>query len=245
MAKRFTDTELWDKQWFMELSPKLKCLVKMVRDKCDLSGVWSPNWIIASTYIGEKVTEEELLSINNGTQFEKNESGKIICLDFIRFQYGRLSDKSPVHRKILSILDSHKIEYKHPINRVQEEEEDKEEVKVVVKEEVKDKELEVESLLNHPFEDFWDLYDKKVGDKNKLEKKWNKLTDEERQMAMDYIPYYRHAQPDKTYRKNPDTFINNKSWQDEIITKQNGQSKPTANDFTEEWRKQTNTASFD
>ena len=27
--------------------------------------------------------------------------------------------------------------------------------------------------------------------------------------------------------------------------KQNGQSKPTANDFTEEWRKQTNTASFD
>ena len=127
MAKRFTDTELWDKEWFMKLSPKLKCLVKMVRDKCDLSGVWSPNWIIANTYIGEKVTEEELLSINNGLQFEKNENGKIICLDFIRFQYGKLSDKSPVHRKILSILEFHKIEYKHPIDRVQEEEEEEEE----------------------------------------------------------------------------------------------------------------------
>ena len=33
MAKRFTDTELWDKEWFMKLSPKLKCLVKLVRDK--------------------------------------------------------------------------------------------------------------------------------------------------------------------------------------------------------------------
>ncbi len=137
MAKRFTDTELWDKEWFMKLSPKLKCLVKMVRDKCDLSGVWSPNWIIANTYIGESVSESELISIDDGNQFEKLPSGKILCIDFISFQYGKLSENSPVHRKIISILNTHKIEYQYPINRVQEEEEDKEEEK----EKVKDKEI--------------------------------------------------------------------------------------------------------
>lgn len=126
MAKRFTDTELWDKGWFMDLPPRLKCLVKMVRDKADLSGVWDPNWRIANMLIGEPVTEEELLSIDGGQQFQKLPSGKIFCLGFVEFQYGILSEKSPVHRKVLNILANHKIPYKYPINRGQEEEEDKE-----------------------------------------------------------------------------------------------------------------------
>jgi hypothetical protein len=145
MAKRFTDSELWDKEWFMKLSCKHKCLVKMIRDKCDLSGVWSPNLIIASAYIGESVTLKEILEIDNGNQFAKIAAGKIFCIGFIKFQYGELSEKSPVHRKILNLLKSHGIEntynqigYQYPINRVQEEEEEKD------KEEDKDKEKEKE-----------------------------------------------------------------------------------------------------
>lgn len=129
MSKRFTDTDMWDKEWFMKLSCKRKCLVKLVRDKCDLSGVWSPNWIIAAAYIGEPVMEEELLMIDDGNQFLKLPNGKIFCIGFVNFQYGQLSEKSPVHRKILNLLKTHKIDYKYPINRVQEEEEEKEEAK--------------------------------------------------------------------------------------------------------------------
>ena len=69
MAKKFTDSNLWDKEWFMNLKPRLKCLVKFVRDKSDICGVWSPNYIIATTYIGEKVTEKDLLTIDDGQQF--------------------------------------------------------------------------------------------------------------------------------------------------------------------------------
>lgn len=123
----------------MKLSPKLKCLVKLIWDKCDLSGVWSPNWIIAQTYIGEPVNEQELLEIDGGKQFKKLPGGKIFCTDFIQFQYGVLSKKSPVHKKILSILHTHKIPYKYPINRVQEEEEEKEKEKEKEKEEEKGK----------------------------------------------------------------------------------------------------------
>lgn len=149
MAKRFTDTDLWDKEWFMTLSPKLKCLVKYVRDKCDIAGFWSPNWRLASMHIGEEVCENDLLNIDSGNQFERLPDGKFLCSGFINFQYGEtLSEKSPVHRKVMAILDKNKIGYKYPLNRVsdtlQEEEEDKEEDKEEEKEKDKEEEKDKE-----------------------------------------------------------------------------------------------------
>jgi hypothetical protein len=110
MAKRFTDTELWDKEWFMSLEPRLKCLVKYVRDKADLAGIWNPNYKLASLYIGEQVTEKDLISINEGKQFEKLKNGNIYCIDFTTFQYGpTLNPASPVHRKVISILEKNNV----------------------------------------------------------------------------------------------------------------------------------------
>lgn len=76
-----------------------------------------------------------------------------------------------------------------------------------------------EKELNISFDVFWDLYDKKVGLKSKLEMKWSNLTDKERQDIIDYIPEYKKAEPDKQLRKNPETFLNNESWHDELIYK--------------------------
>lgn len=70
--------------------------------------------------------------------------------------------------------------------------------------------------VNIGFEDFWNLYDKKVDRKN-AELKWGKLTDEERLKAIEHIPKYINANPDKQFRKNPDSYITNKSFNDEII----------------------------
>jgi len=71
------------------------------------------------------------------------------------------------------------------------------------------------------FEIFWNLYNKKRGDKSKIEKKWDKLNIETQQKIIDYIPKYIKSQPDKKYRKDPQTFLNNKSWNDEIIENNN------------------------
>lgn len=68
----------------------------------------------------------------------------------------------------------------------------------------------------YSFDAFWDLYDKKV-EKNKCEKLYAKLSIEEKKAMFLYIPLYKNAQPNKKYRKNPLTFLNNKSWNDEII----------------------------
>ncbi len=93
MSKRFTDTQMWEKEWFMALSPKIKCLWNYLKDRCDQSGVWEPNWQLASIYIGEPVTKNDLKLL--GCHIEVLENGKIYIPDFINFQYGRISENSP------------------------------------------------------------------------------------------------------------------------------------------------------
>jgi hypothetical protein len=85
--------------------------------------------------------------------------------------------------------------------------------------ETENRTITINENINIDFEWFWVEYDKKIGDKQKLKKKWNKLTDEERQNAMNYIDLYKQSVPDKQFRKNPETFLNNKSWNDEIINR--------------------------
>lgn len=71
------------------------------------------------------------------------------------------------------------------------------------------------SILN--FDEFWELYDKKVGDKTKLRKKFETIKEPDREKIKEHIPLYRMATPDKKYRKDPQTYLNNQSWNDEII----------------------------
>lgn len=78
--------------------------------------------------------------------------------------------------------------------------------------------------LKESFETFWNLYDKKVGDRDKVMKKWGSFKKSDQEAIMQHIPIYKLAQPDKTFRKNPSTYLNNKSWNDEIIY-----AKPVAN----------------
>lgn len=70
-------------------------------------------------------------------------------------------------------------------------------------------------VVNIPFSDFWDTYDKKK-DTAKCDKKWASLTDKERELVMGHIPSYVQSTPDKKYRKSPLTYLNGKCWLDEI-----------------------------
>jgi len=74
------------------------------------------------------------------------------------------------------------------------------------------------------FQDFWNLYDKKT-DLPKCLKKWEKIKQAAREKIMAHLALYVRATPDRQYRKNPLTYLNNESWNDEIITPtQNGKS---------------------
>lgn len=69
------------------------------------------------------------------------------------------------------------------------------------------------------FEDFWNMYDKKM-DRPKCEKKWEKIPQAERDKIMFHIEEYVKATPDPQYRKNPITYLNNESWNNPIIKPQ-------------------------
>ena len=83
------------------------------------------------------------------------------------------------------------------------------------------------SVINISFDVFWDAYDKKE-DRVKCERKWNGLTDAEREACMVAVPAYVRSTPDKKFRKNPATYLNNKSWTNEIISN----TAPAARPYT-------------
>lgn len=89
--------------------------------------------------------------------------------------------------------------------------------------------LELESrpkIVNISFEAFWGLYNLKIG-KQKSEKLWVKLTDEERLECMRKIPaYLRSLKETGLLQKNPETYLRNKSWEDELRTAPKEDVKP-------------------
>jgi 5-methylcytosine-specific restriction endonuclease McrA len=105
MAKRFTDTELWGKTWFQELSLKHKILYQFLCARCDLAGIWDTNYRLASFIIGEPITETDILKINKDkVRIQKLENGDFYLLDFIEFQYGKLSPACKPHLPIIKRL---------------------------------------------------------------------------------------------------------------------------------------------
>ena len=80
----------------------------------------------------------------------------------------------------------------------------------------KDSDDDVEIIDPLSFEVVWDLYDKKT-DTARSRLLWGKLSNEEKRAAIEYIPKYKEAQPNKKYRKNFTTFVNQKAWNDELI----------------------------
>ena len=79
-----------------------------------------------------------------------------------------------------------------------------------------DKELEIH------FKEFWDTYDKKTN-MSKCKKKYLKLSESDRDKIRSTLKDYIASTPDKQYRKNPETYLNNHSWNDEIINRSNNQ----------------------
>lgn len=80
------------------------------------------------------------------------------------------------------------------------------------------------------FDDFWEAYQKKRGRELCL-KKWEKLPQAERERCMASLPAYIASTPDPQFRKDPATYLNQKAYNDEIITS-NGAKAAKTHDST-------------
>jgi len=67
------------------------------------------------------------------------------------------------------------------------------------------------------FEKFWDTYGKKTG-KNNTIKEWNKLSTDDQRVAVDKVSAYVKDRPDPKYRKDPERYLKNRLFEDEILS---------------------------
>lgn len=70
------------------------------------------------------------------------------------------------------------------------------------------------------FSTWWDMYGKKI-DRAKCQRKWNKLSIADKEACLAATPAYVASTPDLQYRRHPATYLNNRSWENQIITPNN------------------------
>ena len=107
MAKRFRDTELYDKEKFMLLPPRLKVASDILNLRCNFFGDWQINMTKLNSEIGESVTIDEVLENFKVRIFDND---KLYIEGFVGFQYGdeeeRLSPTNRFHQNIAKKLKS-------------------------------------------------------------------------------------------------------------------------------------------
>ena len=107
MAKRLTDTEIWEQDWYIDLPNKYKLMWNYIKDRCDNSGIWRPNKSLLQRIIGEPINFNEFIEFVN---IDKKRiivlpSGRWFVKDFFIFQYGeKFSPESPVHKGAIKQL---------------------------------------------------------------------------------------------------------------------------------------------
>ena len=78
------------------------------------------------------------------------------------------------------------------------------------------------------FNKFWNMYNKKAGRTNCF-KKWGKLSQKDIDKIFETLPAYLKHTSDVTYRKLPETYLNQRVWEDELYVQQKQQ--PSFNAF--------------
>lgn len=146
MVKRFCDTDLWQKEWFLKLPLLQRSLFMYLKDNCDCSGVYEPNYMMLSFIMGQTITKEDILKINETKQQIEFINNKFFIIDFCDFQYGELKKTCKPHLKVIETLKKHGLfervskGYPKGIDTLEEKEEEKEKEKEKDKEEDKEKE---------------------------------------------------------------------------------------------------------
>ena len=59
MAKRMADTDIWTKDWYLDLPIKKKLLLKFIFDNCDCAGVYEISYRTLRNCFNEEVTKED------------------------------------------------------------------------------------------------------------------------------------------------------------------------------------------
>jgi len=113
VSKRFTDTEIWSEDWFLNLSNDQKIFWKYLVENCDHAGIWKPNKIRFSKLTGLDIDHEKTIEMIN---MDKERicvlpNGRWFLTGFVPFQYGtKLNLANRMHKSVYELLLYNKVE---------------------------------------------------------------------------------------------------------------------------------------
>jgi hypothetical protein len=103
VAKRYTDTEKWNDDWYISLSNDSRIIWQWLLDNCDHAGVLKPGVKLLNFSCNTSISHDELLAIFSGRLLFVN--NVYFIPKFIKFQYpDGLKSKKPVILSVLKIL---------------------------------------------------------------------------------------------------------------------------------------------
>lgn len=209
----------WSDPFVTELTPEQKYfyIYLLTNDKTKQCGIYEITKKQICHDTGYNVDTVSLLLM----LFTK--AGKIVCSDTTNEiaikNWNKYNDSSSpsvqkcVNKELEKVKDKSLVQCVHSVVALPQEEEEQEE------------EREQEDWLDkikfkdpYPFESFWNDYNKKRGRAN-CERKYAKLSLKDKLAIKEHVLRYVASTPDPQYRKDPETYLNGKHWNDEIITK--------------------------
>lgn len=223
MSYRFTSTSKWDDPWFISLKRDAKTFFNYICDKCDCAGFLEIS--IKKIKDDLELSDEEVKAL-----FKETRKSYLLSIDrhliyvknFLKHQKNlplKLDNKS--HQGVLKRFELYKerfsidlIEFVHSQNHVK----FKGLTSPIGKGEgIGDGILKFEDYTRKvPFKTFWDIYGKKVGNKENVEKKWNHIQFDIQNEIISILPKWKMQFKEIEYMPYPETFLNQQRWKDEI-----------------------------
>ena len=235
MAKRFTDTNKWRKDFIRGLQGAYKLLWLYILDECDHAGIWHVELDVAGLRIGYELDPIKTTEALKGHIIIFDNGKKWFIPDFIDFQYGELNPENRVHYSILVQLEKYKL--KGHIRGLQGRK-DKEEDKEKDMEMVKEQESQFEIFrINYPGTKRG--FNIEFENLKKKHKDWTTVIP----ILSDALNYQCSAREIKHRAggfvpewKNLQTWINQRCWEEEIETNNisNGTNRKNSGATTDE-----------
>lgn len=113
MAKRLTDTEKWNDDWYVSLDNDYRIIWQWLLDNCNHAGICKNSIGILNMMCRTSITEKELI---------KKMEGRLVVVDnlwfipkFLKFQYASLNSNRPVIISVVKEIIKHKLVDKIPV----------------------------------------------------------------------------------------------------------------------------------
>lgn len=119
MASRFTDTKIWDEDWFIDMPIEYQHFWTYIKDNCDHAGIWKPNKSGFEMRCKVKVNLDSFLEKANRdkNRILKLKDGNWFLTGFVKFQWFNkkesfdLTSANKLHLSIIHQLKKFSVPY--------------------------------------------------------------------------------------------------------------------------------------